>query len=646
MDRYKKWLAGLLVFALMFASVYTGNMPTVQAATTTKSTTIKISIADGTTAPENYGVDYELVQNDEAHTSVSEGPKGHVITPTGQQVDFTDVEETYWVKITVTSAGLGVRLNGADVSSEGWTEGKYIALNDLVQEYSFVLFQKAEGNNNLGGQTDTYTIDFSDGTVSGKTITYKVGESDVTLTLPDNVTVNESSIASVGENTEFVLSSNFNSDTMEVGIYGENNFYTTLNVVGGITSIAKKTNNGGIPGSVKLKIQGKNNADPNPQEPVSGFDGIAYFVWKGANDKLCVHKITGLDASRKQGEEIAFDIIYIPVSNVKDDTTNEMYHIDNRDYYWLWSSAESFINENKAGGYRAFKDKLNESENVLRTYAIDPCGAENGASTVCTNGNRDFRATIYDGTSFEGIAFSQSQNDYTYFPDYWDNVFFSSTVDISNTTEENPAVYESFLLEPTIRFSKAVNSGNEITGIKALNVPSGAVTITRSPSEGYSVTFGSNFFDNVEFKITAGNESYYITIVRSVIKVFDTNGPDESNPSIIAQLYYDDTKDYSDYDVYAAIHYQDGTTKLQKMSVSKIEDNGFGNQPPTDTYEWSGGKKLKWAQYRIPMTDEIVGVDFNAVQSGALSQNTAYGGSYFGSGNGVYYNVEARNVEY
>lgn len=491
-----------------------------------------------------------------------------------------------------------------------------------------------------------YEIAFTDGTVNGNTITYVVGEANVTVTV-ENATVSDSKvIIPFGQegNVTFALSDNFDADTMEVAlrVADENDdFETTLNVSEGRTSLANKTNDGGLPNNLKLIIRAKENNGPGNE-----FDGKAYFVWQGANDALCVHEITGLEESRSQGDIIAFDIIYIPVSDVKDDVTGEQFVIGNENYYWMWSAAEQFINDNNSS-YTSFADALDKiwGSPEFRSIAIDPCGAESGNSTVCTNGDREFRATIYDDTTFEGVVFSQNENDYTYFPSFWDNVFFTNTVDISNSTAEEPAVYESFLIEPKIHFGKADNSVNEFTGIRALNVPDGAVTITGDAASGYDIEFGSNFFDNVVFEITTANENYYLEIARTAIQVFDTNGPDEENPLVVAKVFYDENESYSDYEVYATIHYKDGSKSIKKAAVSEITDDGFGNTPPAGTYEMEAGKGLKCAQYSVPLTNDIEGIDFNAVKSGALS-GASYGGSYFGSDSGIYYDIEERSIVY
>ncbi|MGN0317747.1 MAG: hypothetical protein ACI4E1_07395 [Lachnospira sp.] len=499
--------------------------------------------------------------------------------------------------------------------------------------------------NAIKGDDAGYEIAFTDGAVNGNTITYVVGEANVTVTV-ENGTVSDSKVIipfGQEETVTFALSDNFDPDTMEVVLLvaDENDdFETTLSVDKGRTSLANKTNDGGLPNNLKLLIRAKENNNPGNQ-----FDGVAYFVWQGTNDALCVHRITGLEASRSQGESITFDIIYIPVSDVKDDVTGEQFVIGNENYYWMWSNAEQFINDNDSS-YSAFVNAIDElREDEFRAIAIDPCGAENGSSTVCTNGNREFRATIYDNTTFEGVAFSQDENDYVYFPKFWDNVFFTNTVDISNSTAEEPAVYEAFLIEPIIHFGKADNSVNEFTGIRALNVPDGAVTITGDATSGYDIEFGSNFFDNVVFEITTANGNYYLEIARTAIQAYDTNGPDVENPLVVAEVYYNSDESYSDYEVYATIYYKDGSKSIKKTTVSEITDDGFGNTPEPGTYEMEAGKALKCAQYSVPLTDDIEGIDFNAVKSGALSGDS-YGGSYFGSDSGVYYDIEKRSIVY
>ena len=248
-------------------------------------------------------------------------------------------------------------------------------------------------------------------------------------------------------------------------------------------------------------------------------------------------------------------------------------------------------------------------------------------------------------THFEGLDFSVNPNDYTYFPDFWDSVFASNTVDISGSTAENPSVYESFLLEPTVHFSTADNSANAITGIKALDVPAGAVAITGDATNGYDIQFNSNFFDSVVFEITTASENYYLEIVRTALQVHDNFGPGMTEPGkVIASLYYDEGQDYRSYEVYATIYNSDGTT-MKKAEAVEIDMDNLGNPMPAGTYVREAGKGLKYSNFAVEVSDDVVGVAFNVVEAGALS-GESYGGSYLGSGIGAYYDIETREVVY
>ena len=372
------------------------------------------------------------------------------------------------------------------------------------------------------------------------------------------------------------------------------------------------------------------------------YDGIAYFIWQGENDALFMHQITGLNVSATGN---GYDIINIPVSDVKDDTTGEQFVISNRNYYWAWSSVTEILpNYSTFSGLQADVEDREKEEEIKRKYFIDPCGAEDGENTICTNGGREFRATIYDEGKYEGIAFSKDKSEYTYFPDFWDGTFFSNTVDISNTTTENPAVYESFLIEPTLHFGPAAGSSSNNTDIAAVCVPEGAVTITGDATNGFDIKFASNFYDNVTFEITTDTGKNYVKIARTAIRVTDDHN--DGATTVNAQLYYDDNESYSDYDMYATICYKDGSKSIKKVASSEFQTNPLNGDPlPAGTYELLGGQGLKSALFSVEVSDDVEGVAFNAMKAGALSGNT-FGGSYLGSGIGAYFDIEAREVIY
>lgn len=537
---------------------------------------------------------------------------------------------------------------------------------------------RAEGEAPENNQ-DVHTI-FFDGQISGNTVSYTVNGATVTLTSSAAISDGK---ADLGLNGDLTLSGDFNSETMELVVYGDNGFNVRLIVTDGHTSLASRKTEGGYPdGELKMVIRaiqtggqepgenpnpgenqnpgenpnpGENQnpgENPNPGENSgpgestggeSSFSGTVYLVWQGAGDKICLHQIPDLNNVKYP------EIAYIPVTEIIDDVTSEPYSISNKNYYWMWDSAADFVNSYKANNssYSQLAADLEADETTKRTYAIDPAGAVSGASTICTNGDRVFRATIYDKGSFEGLDFNVNDADYTYFPDFWDNILTSNSIDISGTTQAAPAVYEAFMLESTVHFAKTYDSANEITGVKALGVPGGAVDIRKVDADGgYDIEFKSNFFDNVLFEITTANGSYYIRVERIALKASDNFGPGMTEtPQVTARLYYDKNTDYKNYEVYATIYNSDGTTSLKKAELSPIKTDSLGNPLPDGTYSYYGGKGLTYSNYSVEVPKDAAGVAFNVIGAQALTGDS-YGGSYIGSGSGIYYDIAARKVVY
>ena len=127
---------------------------------------------------------------------------------------------------------------------------------------------KADG----GGGTE---VAFTDGTVSGNDITYGVGNQSVTVSVSggdvadSKITVPQGSEGSV----TFTLSGNYDPDTMEVRVYTDEGFNDTLTVTNNVTSLANKTNEGGLPTSLKLKVASKNTQPGGPDPQPGGNPG-------------------------------------------------------------------------------------------------------------------------------------------------------------------------------------------------------------------------------------------------------------------------------------------------------------------------------------------------------------------------------------
>ena len=273
---------------------------------------------------------------------------------------------------------------------------------------------------------------------------------------------------------------------------------------------------------------------------------------------------------------------------------------------------------------------------------LDPTGAKNGENSICSNADRNFRAMIYK-EGYNAIEFSSDENDYTYFPCFWDQMFFSATVDISGTTKDNPAEYDTYLLEPTISFSKGQFS-DTITAVEALDINQDAVEITSNNGD-WTVEFNSNYYDNVIFKITAGGKTYFVKINRLVLDIKDNFGPDTIDTYLIARLFYSRDKSYNDFDVIATVVYNDDTTETKIISPSELRYYDIDDANRTiDTYTLNGGKGLYESQCYIKVDQsKLVGAYFTIVKKGALEGDN-YKGTFSGSGEGTYYDAETRDI--
>ena len=515
-----------------------------------------------------------------------------------------------------------------------------IAIQDYVNQQTG---GNNNNNNNNNQQNATYNVNFG-------TATWTVGEVQVTATM-ENKTINNSQNIVLNDNDVITLT-NYNPDTMEVRVIEtgvSNPFSTTLavdvnnNVY--TTKILNHTNNGGVPSNLAFSVEPKSQqGEEHPGEDPYYFDGNAYFVWINSANKICYHKFTNL-MGRPEHEQQGYEINYVNVADLTDQSGN------NSTYVWGQENANWVLAkdmENQDGSLRTdlTKEMLFGDPNLFddRGIQLDPCGAENGANSINTNANRNFRATIYR-ENYNAIKFSSNQNDYTYFPCFWDQTFFSSTVDVSGTTAENPAEYDTYLLESTIRFTEGQFS-DHITAVEALNVNPEAVDI--SIVDGIcSIRFNSNYYDNVVFKITAGGKDYFVKINRLVLDIKDNFGPDTEEDYLIARIFYSKENSYDDYEVIATVIYNDGTTDVKVLSPSELRyyDVDDRNRSITgDNYKLEGGKGLYESQCYIAVDRlKLVGAYFTIVTKGALEGDT-YNGTFSGSGEGTYYDARTRDI--
>ena len=377
--------------------------------------------------------------------------------------------------------------------------------------------------------------------------------------------------------------------------------------------------------------QGEGNQGQGNQGGPEAFDGKAYFVWMSGN-KVCYHKFTGLTGLK--ADQSGYEMNYVNVTDITDQSGN------NGTYTWGQDKANWVLARDmeENGVVKANLTELyvfGDGTDFDHGVQLNPTNAKDGENSICSNGDMNFRVTIYRD-NYQAVKFGTNASDYTYFPGFWDQTFFTSTVDISGTTKENPAVYESYLLEPTLSFGVGDNSkSNRIKSVKALDVNEKAVSISEVDGV-YKVKFNSSYYDHVVFEITTidGNK-YYIMLARMTLRIMDNFAPGVTDNKLIAQLFYPTTNNYDDFEVVATIVSKDGSTKTSTLEVESTEN--------TD-----GGKGLYGCTYTVGINkDTDIGAYFTVVYKGALT-NENYGGTFSGSGKGVYYNFEGerRFMEY
>ena len=280
-----------------------------------------------------------------------------------------------------------------------------------------------------------------------------------------------------------------------------------------------------------------------------------------------------------------------------------------------------------------------ESEHEL---IYDPMGGRVSNNSINTNANRDFRLTIF-GDDFEAIRFSDIEESYTYFPKEvhplnWDPHFIDSTVDISGTSLSSPAIYETYLLEPNLKFSSHDFSASPIVSVRATNVNNpNAVSVTKNDDQ-FTITFNSNYHQKVDFELTAENgDKYYLQVNRVTGKEYMNIG----EKKLGYWLMYNSSKSYNDYDVIATIGHEDGSISIKKATPIAIDD--FDEEGPATKVEWNAGKNLKSAVFAIDGENDITSLDFTVVSKDAFKTADVYGGTFAGSGKGIHFDDDLLN---
>lgn len=206
-ERMKKGIHKMLVLVLSMAMII--GMTALQFPMTARaedmmvvSFTLKISVAEGTSAPESYGVDYRVVDDQGTPVSRPEGVNGNEYsgrldgktdgTQASKEVTLqiasdsaSDSASGYYIEIKVQSAGKDIWVDGKNVTDE-WSGGKKILVSELNgKTYDFQLKDKEQQNPNPseGGSSSGGESGSEDGNGAGENNPPSGTEKEVNLTV-------------------------------------------------------------------------------------------------------------------------------------------------------------------------------------------------------------------------------------------------------------------------------------------------------------------------------------------------------------------------------------------------------------------------------------------------------------------------------
>ena len=272
---------------------------------------------------------------------------------------------------------------------------------------------------------------------------------------------------------------------------------------------------------------------------------------------------------------------------------------------------------------------------------LQPVGEPQDNNAYVSYGDRNFKVVIYND-DFKGITMGDLE-ELSYYPEHFTNPFVrQDQFDISGTTKNRPAMLNSILLESTVIIRALQYNSFAISSIEALDVPAGAVSITKDSTGDFKLVFSSNFYDNVVFKVTdSKGEVSYLQVKRFTIDGWVANHG--SSSTLMADFYFDREKYYSDFDLTAKVILNDGTIKNVILHAKNGIDDGLGNI--SDGYEVDeqsrGGKGLKKSTFKSELDGieekDIDKIYLNAEYKGSTETN--YAGAYVGSGEGTLANL-------
>ncbi len=374
------------------------------------------------------------------------------------------------------------------------------------------------------------------------------------------------------------------------------------------------------------------NTGPEQGQPT--FDGKAYLFWDCGKSDLCYHYFNNIP---NDGTTAYYNANDIEADNHAGVKFNPATANSNNAGYSLKADWEGFIANHTTYG---ISDVAGPGK-----VDLNPVDSPKGNNSFTHFGDRNFKVVIKNN-NFVGITVG-SFNDLTYVPDFWDALSTPDLYDMSGTTASNPAILRTVLVEPTITLRASDGDANiNITSVTPVNdLRSQDATITPKNDGTWSITFHSNYYDHEVFKITTTKGDHYVRIVRQAVVGEVPMGLEQTSYNATATVYYPSSFSCDDFTVTAKIIYTNKNPKTVKMEEAESFDDGLGNM--IQGCEAEGGKNLKQGHFVYPLGNSISnieGIYFNV--SKKSNSTTSFGGVFSGSGQGTYYDINSRQIDW
>ncbi|MGN1160156.1 MAG: hypothetical protein ACI4SE_08145 [Lachnospiraceae bacterium] len=487
--RVKRRVAWFLSFLLIFVSVMGSQSLDASAG---ESVTFKISRqSSDATGTVYYKWDTETGWTEVPNTAYD----GTAIVGTRPTSAEDADSQTLYLKVVL---GENTELTG-NCKVQGGVENGTIDTNAILSEsgQSFTVytadtqpspevlieFQSTEPN--PPADSGNRDVSFTDGTVSGNEITYQVGEQSVKVTVA-GATISDSKIT-VSTNdlnaVTFTLT-DYDPDTMDVKVYADSGFSTTLNVTNNTTSLANKTSEGAFPNELlKLKVEAKASNPPadSGNRDVSFTDGtvsgneITYQVGE-QSVKVTVAGATISD-SKITVSTNDLNAVTFTLTDYDPDTMDVKVYADSGFSTTLnvTNNTTSLANKTSEG---AFPNELLK----LKVEAKGSGGNVSGESISVTASVSDGSGTIADllvdsqRIGFESANISGSFNG---------DKLSGHTVSI---TVEYGKLIDSITINGTT-YSEAANQNSATISVPAADAYTITVTLKADPNRSYTVVW-------------------------------------------------------------------------------------------------------------------------------------------------------------